>query len=233
MKNALVKNVIWEFLNLIYPNTCIACHKTLVHGEQHLCFPCLSNLAFTSFHLEPDNSIEQRFWGKFPIHRATALFFYQKGTNSQLILHHIKYKGNKELGEMMGLMLGEKINQTPAFNVDMIIPVPLHPKKLAQRGYNQSEWIAKGIATKMNVPLDTRHLIRKIENPSQTKRGVYERWENTNGIFDLEDAHELRHKHILLVDDVITTGSTIEACVQALQKAGDIKISMAFLAAVV
>jgi len=233
MNTVFLKKTVLEFLNLIYPNTCIACHKTLIEGEQHLCIQCLSSLAYTSFHLQPDNPIERRFWGKFPVHRATALFIYQKATNSQLILHHLKYKGNKELGAMMGNMLGETISHVLDFHVDVIIPVPLHPKKLAKRGYNQSEWIAKGISEKMKVPVDTDHLIRVIENPTQTKRSVYERWENTNGIFDLHHAEELNHKHILLVDDVITTGSTMEACAKALQQAGDITVSMAFLAAVV
>ncbi|MGC9150205.1 MAG: ComF family protein [Microbacter sp.] len=233
MNGIPIKKTISEFLNLIYPNTCIACHKTLVQGEQHLCFQCLSELAFTSFHLQPDNPIEQRFWGKIPVCRATALFIFQKETHSQLILHHLKYKGNKDLGAVMGRMLGEKINGIPGFDVDLIIPVPLHPKKLAKRGYNQSEWIAKGISEKLNVPVDTHHLIRVIENPTQTKKGVYERWENTSGIFDVQDVAALKEKHILLVDDVITTGSTMEACVKALQKVDKLNVSMAFLAAVI
>lgn len=225
-----MKQLISDFLHLIYPNVCLVCHENLLAKESFVCFTCLSRLAYTSYHLQKDNPIEQRFWGKFPIERATSLFFFQKETPSQLLLHHLKYKGDKEIGEVLGRMLGEALKASPDFEVDMIVPVPLHPKKLQKRGYNQSEWIAKGIAAALQKPMDTVHLTREIENPTQTKKGVYERWENASGIFAITDVHAFEGKHLLLVDDVITTGATIEACANALMESPNIKISVASLA---
>ncbi|MBB3187500.1 ComF family protein [Microbacter margulisiae] len=225
-----MKRLLTSLLDLIYPNLCLACHNTLVGNEQFICFSCLSRLSFTTYHLEPNNPIEKRFWGKFPIHRATSLFFFQKETTSQLLIHQLKYKGEKEMGEMMGKILGERLKTSPDFDVDVVVPVPLHPRKLHKRGYNQSEWIAKGVANTLEKPMDTKHLLRIIENPTQTRKGVYERWENAAGIFDTIDTDFFTGKHILLVDDVITTGATIEACAMALQKSDSIKISVVALA---
>lgn len=225
-----MKQLISDFLHLIYPNVCLVCHENLLDNEQFVCFSCLSKLSYTSYHLQKDNPIEKKFWGKFEIERATSLFFFQKETPSQLLLHHLKYKGDKEIGEVLGRMLGEMLKTTSEFDFDIIVPVPLHPKKLQKRGYNQSEWIAKGIAAASQKPMYTEHLIRVIENPTQTKKGVYERWENASGIFALTNPHHFEGKHLLLVDDVITTGATIEACANTLLEGADVKISVASLA---
>jgi ComF family protein len=225
-----MRQLISDFLHLIYPNVCLVCHENLLTNEQFVCFSCLSRLSYTSYHLQKDNPIEKRFWGKFPVEHATSLFFFQKETPSQLLLHHLKYKDDKEIGEMLGRMLGETIKSAPDFEIDMIVPVPLHPKKLQKRGYNQSEWIAKGVAAALQKPMDTEHLIRVIENPTQTKKGVYERWENASGIFALTNPHFFEGKRLLLVDDVITTGATIEACADTLLEAAGVKISVASLA---
>ena len=226
-----MKQLIPDFLHLIYPNVCLVCHENLLDNEQFVCFSCLSRLSYTSYHLQRDNPIEKKFWGKFAIERATSLFHFQKETPSQFLLHHLKYKGDKEIGEVLGRMLGETLKATSEFDmIDMIVPVPLHPKKLQKRGYNQSEWIAKGIAAALQKPMDTEHLIRIKENPTQTKKGVYERWENASGIFALTSQHYFEGKHLLLVDDVITTGATIEACANTLLEGTNVKISVATLA---
>jgi ComF family protein len=228
----MMKQLISDFLHLIYPNVCLVCHKNLLAKEQFICFSCLSQLSYTSYHLQKDNPIEKLFWGKVPIERATSLFFFQKEAPSQLLLHHLKYKGDKEIGELLGRMLGEALKSVPDFDVDIIVPVPLHPKKLQKRGYNQSEWIAKGIAALLQKPVDTGHLIRVIDNPTQTQKGVYERWTNASGIFALSDPGVFEGKHLLLVDDVITTGATIEACSHALMESSGVRISVASLASV-
>jgi ComF family protein len=148
-------------------------------------------------------------------------------------LHGIKYRGKKELGEQLGALFGGELKNSRFNETDVIIPVPLHERKLRARGYNQSEWIAKGMSLTMGKPMVTNVLQRIIENPTQTRKGVYERWENVNGIFQVENAELVENKHLLLTDDVLTTGSTLEACILPLQEISGVKISIAALAAVI
>ena len=147
------------------------------------------------------------------------------------MIHELKYRGNKEIGIVLGKYAALDLLQSEDFNsIDVIIPVPLHRKKLAKRGYNQSDQIGIGISRIMEKPLTTHNLVRKHENTTQTKKSVFERFENTQGIFELKNPDELAGKHILLVDDVLTTGSTLEACVHALKEAEDVKVSVFTLA---
>lgn len=228
-----MKNFFSHFIHLIFPQTCVACGDVLDKNEKFVCLKCLYHLPKTYFHDQAENEIEKRFWGKAPIERATAFFHFQKGSPFQKILHHLKYKGDKEIGLVLGKQLGTELATSNHFSsIDVIVPVPLHPKKLKKRGYNQSEWLAKGIAEKMNKPIDVENLYRAIENPTQTKKGLYERWENVNGIFELNNLDKFNNKHILLVDDVLTTGATIEACAKAILKSQNIKISVVTLAVV-
>lgn len=220
-----------SFINLLFPNLCVACNENLVKGEHFVCLKCLNEIPKTNFHLQKENSVEQRFWGKVPIEKATSYFFFQKGSKFQHLLHELKYKNNKEIGEFLGkYSASELINHSFLQNIDLIVPVPLHPKREAKRGYNQSEWICKGISELTQKPMSARNLIRNRENTTQTKKSVFERYENTQGIFEVKNPAEFAEKHILLVDDVLTTGSTIEACMQELQKVENIKISVFTLA---
>ncbi len=226
-----MKSVFTDLLNLVYPNLCIICGESLIRGEAMICLSCLHNIPKTNYHLEIDNTIEKRFWGKVPIHRGTSFFFFYKGSPFQKLLHELKYRGNKEVGRIAGKYAAADLLNSPDFcSVDMIIPVPLHPKKYHQRGYNQSEWIAIGLGQILNKPVDTINLIRLRENTTQTKKNVYERYQNTTGIFALKDKTAFQHQHILLVDDVLTTGSTLEACMLALLETDYIKISVFTLA---
>ena len=220
-----------DFIDLMFPNLCVVCGNNLQKNEHQLCLSCLVDIPRTNYHLIEENPIEKRFWGKVPVYRATSYFFFQKGSSFQKLLHILKYKGNKEIGEIMGKYAAVDLLDTPDFaSIDLIIPVPLHPKKQKLRGYNQSEWIGKGISIILNKPQDTSTLIRVKENPSQTRKSVYERFENTEGIFKLSDSTILEGKHVLLVDDVLTTGSTLEACILALLETAGIKISVFTLA---
>lgn len=220
-----------SFINLLFPNLCVACNENLVKGEHFVCLKCLNEIPKTNFHLQKENSVEQRFWGKVPIEKATSYFFFQKGSKFQHLLHELKYKNNKEIGEFLGkYSASELINHSFLQNIDLIVPVPLHPKREAKRGYNQSEWICKGISELTQKPMSARNLIRNRENTTQTKKSVFERYENTQGIFEVKNPAEFAEKHILLVDDVLTTGSTIEACMQELQKVENVKISVFTLA---
>jgi ComF family protein len=220
-----------DFIDLMFPNLCVVCGNNLQRNEHQLCLSCLVDIPRTNYHLIEENPIEKRFWGKVPVFRATSYFFFQKGSSFQKLLHILKYKGNKEIGLIMGKYAALDLLDSPDFtSVDLIIPVPLHPKKQKSRGYNQSEWIGKGISMILKIPQDTSTLVRVKENPSQTKKSVYERFENTEGIFKLIDSTILAGKHVLLVDDVLTTGSTLEACILALLETQGIRISIFTLA---
>jgi ComF family protein len=220
-----------DFFNLMYPNLCIVCGEHLHKNEQYLCLTCLNNIPKTNFHLQIDNSIEKRFWAKVPIYRGTAFFFFQKGSPFQKILHSLKYKGNKEVGLVLGKYAAVDLLDSSDFStVDVVIPVPLHPEKFKKRGYNQSEWIGKGLSEILQIPQDTTTLMRIKENATQTRKTVFERYENTEGIFELSDKTTLAGKHVLLVDDVLTTGSTLEACIRVLTEIDGIKVSIFTLA---
>jgi ComF family protein len=220
-----------DFFNLLYPYLCVVCGENLQRNEQHICLTCLNAIPKTNYHLHPDNPIEKRFWGKVPVYRATAFFFFQKGSPFQKLLHVLKYKGNKEIGEIIGKYAAVELLDSPDFmSVDVIIPVPLHPCKYKKRGYNQSEWIGKGLSLILEKPQDTNTLLRVKINATQTKKSVFERYENTEGIFECNDSNTLVGKHILLVDDVLTTGSTLEACINALLKIDGVKVSVFTLA---
>jgi ComF family protein len=220
-----------DFFNLLYPDLCVVCDENLSRNEHFVCLNCLHNIPKTNFHLIQNNLIEKRFWGKVHTHRCTSFFYFHKGSPFQKILHSLKYKNNKELGQVLGKYSAADLLDSPDFTtVDVIIPVPLHPKKLKSRGYNQSEWIGKGLSEVLNKPQDTTSLIRLRENSTQTKKSVFERYENTAGIFELTDKNALENKHVLLVDDVLTTGSTLEACIAALLTTNGIKVSVFTLA---
>ena len=220
-----------DFFNLLYPDLCVVCGENLQRNEQHICLTCLNAIPKTTYHLQPDNPIEKRFWGKVPVYRATAFFHFQKGSSFQKLLHVLKYKGNKEIGERIGKYAAVDLLESADFkSVDVIVPVPLHPSKYKLRGYNQSEWIGKGLSAVMEKPQNTTILKRVKENTTQTKKSVFERYENTDGIFECSENELFEGMHVLLVDDVLTTGSTIEACVKALLKLQGIKVSVFTLA---
>ena len=228
-----LKELLYHFIGLLYPSICCACGENLTIGEEVICLKCLYHLPKTKLHLEPENKLEKRFWGKVEIERVTAFYYFEKGSDFQKIIHKLKYKDGKDIGYTMGKYAGSELLDSPDFhNFDFIIPVPLHPKKMAKRGYNQAEWIAIGLSEVMNVPIETTNLFRAIENPTQTKKSVYERWENTKGIFDIHDLQLFGNSRVLIVGDGLTTGATLIACAEAvLEKCPTAKISFFTLAA--
>ncbi len=228
---SLLRQYFNDFMQLFFPEICVTCGQKLITQEEYICLNCLHDLPRTNFHNMPGNFVEQLFWGRVIIERATSYFFFSKGSKYQRLIHFMKYKGMKEVGESAGWHFGQEIKAGQTFNgVDLVVPVPLHSKKLRERGYNQSEWIAKGVAGALEKPIDTDNLQRVVFTNTQTRKTRFERWQNVDGIFNLCQPQVFEGKHILLVDDVVTTGSTLEACAVALQKAPGIKISIATLA---
>ncbi len=226
-----LQHYISGFIFLIYPKVCIVCGNHLVQSEKSICQQCVIDLPKTGFHLLQNNPVEKLFWGKIHVEFASAFFFFQKGSVAQKLLHNLKYKGNKEIGIELGKHYATELVRSSLIDtIDYIVPVPLHKNKLKKRGYNQSEMIAIGLSQVLSIPVETDTLVRAIENPTQTKKGVFERWENTYGVFTITNTQQFANKHILLVDDVLTTGSTIEACVQAIKQAPNAKVSFISLA---
>ncbi len=233
MKKIIVQlvEVLGDFLSLIYPNLCICCDSVLVKQEHLICSKCNIGLPRTHFHLVKDNPIEHIFWGRIKIEKASAFFLYQKGSKYQQLLHQLKYKGIRNIGVELGKLFAVELIQVNYFgDIDLIVPVPLHPKKERKRGYNQSLAIAEGVATVLQKEIDKDVLYRKRFNDTQTKKGRFERWENMNELFDVKNIDKFEGKHLLLIDDIVTTGATLEACAFALLKGKDVKVSIATLA---
>lgn len=220
-----------ELLNLIFPKICMTCGHDLLKHETSICRFCIEHLPYTHFHEKQNNKIEQLFWGRIDIERATALLTYTKGGNVQKILKAIKYRDQKELAIKMGELFGKHLLKSNWLNgIDLIIPVPLHPKKLKERGYNQSELLAKGISNATGLSINTNTLKRIVHTSTQTKKNRYDRFLNIDGVFSLGETEQQVFNHILLVDDVITTGSTLEGCAKMLKQIHGARVSIATLA---
>ncbi|MBN1181777.1 MAG: ComF family protein [Bacteroidales bacterium] len=219
-----------DFITTIYPSICPACGSVLVNQEENICIQCLYHLPKTRFHEDSANPVAQMFWGRVNVKYATSMFYYNKGGHYQQLLHNLKYKGKDAIGEELGKIFGHELSSTCFSNIDIIMPVPLHNTKLIKRGYNQSEAIAKGLSQTLNKPYNTNTLTRNIPNESQTRKSKYQRWENVENIFHLKDTSSLEGKHILIVDDIVTTGATLESCARELLKIKGVKVSIATLA---
>jgi len=223
--------VINDFLSLIYPRLCEACSRNLFKHEHYLCNYCRLNLPKSNYHKQSQSPLSRTFTGRVPLIHACAFYVYEKSGSVQKILHAIKYQDQKELAQFIGeLYAQDLVSQEGIHQVDIIMPIPLHKTKLKARGFNQSEWFAKGLSEGMQKTLDNNSLQRVVDTKTQTKKKKYQRWENVEGIFELKEPEALYGKHVLLVDDVITTGATIEAAWQALKEVKEIKISVASIA---
>lgn len=225
-----VLKILKLFQNLIFPNVCAACNCHLVRNEHFLCTQCLLLLPFIYLLPKFDNELAQIFWGRVQIENITALFQFHKKSRVQTLMHKLKYRGEKEIGVELGKRFGYEIKNTSFSLIDIIVPVPLHPIRYLKRGYNQSEMIANGISEILQKPVDAESVIRRIHNESQTRKHRYERWKNVEGLFEVQVPKNIEGKHILLVDDIVTTGATLEACASELLKLKDVKVSIVVLA---
>ena len=219
---------IHSILNLFYPRVCAACGEPLLKDEETVCLKCRFLLPKTGYESNPDNPLAQAFYGRVRFHAVTACYFFSKSGKVQHIIHELKYKGNQEAGLFLGQQLGETIKDAPLFQgIDYLIPVPLHPKRENQRGYNQSLLIVQGIHEVTGIPIGDKYLIRVVYNETQTRKSAEERYKNVRDIFELRFAEELKGKHVLLIDDVLTTGATLESCAHQLENIPGIIISAA------
>jgi ComF family protein len=217
-----------DMVSLLFPNVCAACGTLLYRNEKTVCLSCRYLLPRTAYETVPDNPVARIFWGRVRLEAATACFFFSKKGKVQNLIHELKYKGNYEAGHFLGVETGKSLLNAPWHeSIDLMLPVPLHPKRQRKRGYNQSEVLARGIKESTGIQLITDNLVRAHASETQTKKSRSARWENVKDIFALHRPDEFVGKHVLLVDDVVTTGSTIEACVQTLMQVPKIKVSVA------
>ncbi len=220
-----------DFMSLIYPRHCEACSISLLKHEQFICNLCQINLPKSNYHHQLNHELSFVFAGRIPFENALSFYVFEKSGRVQKLLHAIKYQNQKELAQFIGeLYAKDLIENNSLKTVDVILPIPLHAKKLKQRGYNQSEWFAKGIAQQLNISLNASALQKVNATNTQTNKKKFERWQNVEGVFKLQIPEVLKNKHVLIVDDVITTGATIEAAWQALKNIEGIRVSILSIA---
>ncbi|HKP32647.1 MAG TPA: phosphoribosyltransferase family protein [Chitinophagaceae bacterium] len=225
-KNAFSKAT-QAFAGLFFPEVCYGCGSDIINKDQILCLRCLNKIPFTNFTGKSENPVEKIFWGRIQIESAASLVFFSKETIVAHLLHQLKYKGKKEVGHYCGRLTGEAIRDSGmSDNFDALIPLPLFKKKEKMRGYNQATMICEGISSVINKPVLKNVIGRSSFTETQTHKSRIERWENMQERFILQDSSLIEGKHILLVDDVITTGATLEACGSVLLQAKATKLSI-------
>ena len=224
-----------DLLSLLFPESCYACNGAMARGEKYICTSCNVKLPYTDYHLHGAtelNPLQRRFWGKVQVRFAFAYLLFMPKGRVQRILHKLKYKGAKDLGVHLGYRYGSLLSDhqyTEQF--DIIVPVPLHKYKMRKRGYNQSECFGKGLSESMQLPLKANVLVRSIDTGTQTRKNRLDRWYNVEQVFQVKHPESIKDKRILLVDDVMTTGATLEACAQAMLTAGASEVSVVTIAA--
>lgn len=226
-----MKTLLQGFYHLLFPDCCAQCKGQLYSFENTICSACIEGLPRTGFDFQPGNPVEKIFWGRVPIVSASAFLAFSKQGQVQDLMFQIKYKAHTELAMFLGNLYGQHIlKHLSSGSFDMIIPIPLHKKKLRQRGYNQCEYIGRGLAEALEIPIEIDVLHRNIHNPSQTKRNREDRWKNVESIFSIDNPKKISGKHLLLIDDVVTTGATLEAACIPLLAVSGVRISIVTLA---
>lgn len=220
-----------DLLELVFPRCCVMCGKRLAKTEEHVCASCSRGLPRTYYYKEADNPLAKGFWGRAEVERAAAYFYYYKDNAACRILYALKYHHCPQIGVYMGKQMAAEMLPSGFFEqIDVLVPVPLASKKKKKRGYNQCEKLAEGISFVTSIPADTTSLARCVSNPTQTKKRRMERWENVQGIFSVVSPEQLAGKHILLIDDVVTTGATLISCMDALSVVPGLRVSVLTLA---
>ncbi len=228
---AQLKNIFSSTLHLFYPHVCTGCGSDLLEEDNLLCLRCINDLPNTNFANMANNPVEKYFWGRLPLTAAYSQFYFSKEFLIQHLIHQLKYKGDTEIGFYLGELMGKSLLHSDRFNsIDALIPLPLYADKERKRGYNQAAVICNGMSSVMGIPVLNGAVIRQHATETQTRKHRTERWENVKGSFKIAKENELKNKHLLLVDDVITTGATLEACGNVIMQVENIKLGIATLA---
>ena len=224
-------NILSPLAHLFYPHVCSGCGSDRLNEQNLLCLRCIHDMPHTHFAMHANNPVERIFWGRLAVTAAMSEFYFAKGTLIQNLVHAFKYNGNKEVGLYLGTLMGISLVKNNRFtNIDMLVPLPLFAAKEFKRGYNQAAIICRGIAEVMGIPVSIDNVVRRRFTETQTKKHRTERWENVESSFGVERPSELVNKHVLLVDDVVTTGATLEACGASILKIPGARLSIATLA---
>lgn len=214
--------------SLFYPHVCAGCGSRLISNRQSICLRCRSKLPETGFFIRPDNPVEKSFWGRIPVEAAGGMYYFTTGTTMQNILHALKYEGNRECGVELGSWMGHAMLESGRFSgIDVVVPMPLFEAKRRLRGYNQSALLAQGAASALSIRSDDGIVRRTRDTPTQTRKNRTERWENVSEVFKVAKPREVKDRSVLLVDDVVTTGASLEACGRSLLEAGCARLLVA------
>jgi len=224
-----LKEIKESVLHLFFPHVCTGCGNDILDKESVLCMRCIDAMPETNFELYADNPVEKMYRGRLRLTSGTAQFYFTKESLMQHLMHQFKYRNNRDLGLQLGKIMGEQIIKSDRIKVDALIPLPLFPAKEKRRGYNQATLLCKGMAEAMNIPVIDNAIIRPQHTETQTSKGRIERWKNMEGKFVLNNPDAIKNQHLLLVDDIVTTGATLEACGNELLKGENVKLSLATL----
>jgi ComF family protein len=225
-----IKSSVTDFVHLFFPHVCTGCGSDVLNNSHQLCLRCLSELPVTNFFSQPGNPVEKKFYGRLPVRNAGSGFFFTKDSIIETLVYELKYKGNKDIGFYLGQLVGKFLAENNRFEeADMLIPLPLNAKRHKKRGYNQASALCNGIASVWKIPVMENAVIRKVNTETQTHRGRITRWENMEGVFAVAEPSIIQDKHILLVDDIITTGASLEACGSEILKVPGTALSIATL----
>lgn len=216
-------------IHLVFPHVCSGCMSEKLDRHNILCMRCMDALPETHFEILPGNPVEKRFWGRLQVEQATAQFYFTRESLIQHLMHQFKYKRNRDIGYYLGKIMGESIRKSGRFPVDALVPLPLFASREKKRGYNQSALLCEGMAESLKLPVLKDVIIRSHHTDTQTRKGRIDRWQNMEGKFELVNPRAIEGRHLLLVDDVITTGATLEACGTELLTAANTKLSIATL----
>jgi ComF family protein len=226
-----VQSWISDFVHLFYPHVCTGCGSDILDHNHQLCLRCLSGLPVTHFFSQPANPVEKKFYGRLPLRNGGAAYFFTKDSLLQSIIYELKYNGNQEIGHYLGKLVGKQLFDSGRFSqIDALVPLPLNKRKEKKRGYNQATALCLGIASVWEKAVINNAVIRNVNTDTQTHRGRITRWENMEGVFSVVDASAIQNKHILLVDDVVTTGASLEACGAEILRVPGVTLSIATLA---
>ncbi|MDO5607738.1 MAG: phosphoribosyltransferase family protein [Capnocytophaga sp.] len=218
-------------MSILFPKYCPGCGQVLTVGEQFLCTLCRNHLFETNFHQHPSNPIHKKLYGRCDLYCAASLLYFEKNTVTQQLIHELKYHHNEQIGQWLGAWLGAKLSAIPRFQkTEIVVPVPIHPQRLSKRGYNQVTLFGKELAAALTAEYCENILVKTTATASQTKKNAEQRWQSSKDIYRLNRSEKIRNRHVLLVDDLITSGATIEFCYNELCKADNTKVGVATMA---